>query len=228
MASPNRKSSYTPLDTAELRRCSSVPVLARVDLYRPPTSAKVIPVSDLSDRLAAAKNELGISSQRMSDTAQDAGYQLSNYSATVYTNGKHPAKASAATLEALAYVLRVPLDEVRELAGMPPVHGKFDPAPEADTLTAPQRTAVNEIIRLLADGNQKAGGRDVHSSMNRAEGNSADSNVHQLHETPVYTEPPPAESTAALHGENRGRKIKEEQDRDAESPDVPGDYEGDE
>lgn len=175
MASPNRKSSYTPLDTAELRRCSSVPVLARVDLYRPPTSAKVIPVSDLSDRLAAAKNELGISSQRMSDTAQDAGYQLSNYSATVYTNGKHPAKASAATLEALAYVLRVPLDEVRELAGMPPVHGKFDPVPEADTLTAPQRTAVNEIIRLLADGNQKAGDGSEHSapSMNNAAGSAA-------------------------------------------------------
>lgn len=190
----------------------------------------MIPVSDLSDRLAAAKNELGISSQRMSDTAQDAGYQLSNYSATVYTNGKHPAKASAATLEALAYVLRVPLDEVRELAGMPPVHGKFDPAPEADTLTAPQRTAVNEIIRLLADGNQKAGDGSEHSatSMNRAEGNSADSNVHQLHETPVYTDPPPAESTAAMHGENRGRKMKEEQDRDAESPDVPGDDERDE
>ena len=93
----------------------------------------------------------------MSDTAQDAGYQLSNYSATVYTNGKHPAKASAATLEALAYVLRVPLDEVRELAGMPPVHGKFDPAPEADTLTAPQRAAVNEVIRQLAEANAKAG-----------------------------------------------------------------------
>lgn len=100
----------------------------------------------------------------MSDTAQDAGYQLSNYSATVYTNGKHPAKASAATLEALAYVLRVPLDEVRELAGMPPVHGKFELAPEADTLTAPQRTAVNEIIRLLADGNQKAGEGNADSS----------------------------------------------------------------
>lgn len=114
-------------------------------------------MSDLSDRLADAKRKLGISTQKMSDLAQDAGYQLSNYSATVYTNGKHPAKASAATLEALAYVLRVPLAELRELAGLPQQHGKFEPAPEADSLTAPQRAAVNEIIRLLADGNTGAG-----------------------------------------------------------------------
>lgn len=85
-----------------------------------------------------------------------------------------------------------------------------------------------EIARRFDEGRTRKAGESNDSSMNQAEGNSADSNVHQLHETPVYTEPPPAESTAALHGVNRGRKMKEEQDRDAESPDVPGDYEGDE
>lgn len=137
---------------------------------RPPS--KVDAVSDLSDRLADAKRKLGISTQKMSDLAQDAGYQLSNYSATVYTNGKHPAKASAATLEALAYVLRVPLAELRELAGLPQQHGKFEPAPEADSLTAPQRAAVNEIIRLLADGNTGAGESNG-SPMNDAGGKPA-------------------------------------------------------
>lgn len=137
---------------------------------RPPS--KVDAVSDLSDRLADAKRKLGISTQKMSNLAQDAGYQLSNYSATVYTNGKHPAKASAATLEALAYVLRVPLAELRELAGLPQQHGKFEPAPEADSLTAPQRAAVNEIIRLLADGNTGRGEGNG-SPMNDAGGKPA-------------------------------------------------------
>lgn len=125
---------------------------------------KVILVSDLSDRLADAKRKLDISTQKMADLAQDAGYQLSSYSATVYTNGKHPAKASDATLEALSYVLRVPLAELRELAGLPQQHGKFELAPEADTLTAPQRAAVNEVIRQLAEANAKAGEGHADSS----------------------------------------------------------------
>lgn len=191
---------------------------------RPPS--KVDAVSDLSDRLADAKRKLGISTQKMSNLAQDAGYQLSNYSATVYTNGKHPAKASAATLEALAYVLRVPLAELRELAGLPQQHGKFEPAPEADSLTAPQRAAVNEIIRLLADGNTGAGESNG-SPMNDAEGKPADDglgafghrdlgdldheavndgagdNVHHL------VPPPPAEKTAAYRTRSRDKEEEE-------------------
>lgn len=213
---------------------------------RPPS--KVDAVSDLSDRLADAKRKLGISTQKMSDLAQDAGYQLSNYSATVYTNGKHPAKASAATLEALAYVLRVPLAELRELAGLPQQHGKFEPAPEADSLTAPQRAAVNEIIRLLADGNTGAGESNG-SPMNDAGGKPADDglgafghrdlgdldheavndgagdNVRRLRETPYYTPPPPASKTAAWETENRGRKLRQQQDEDAEGSQVSEDGE---
>lgn len=212
---------------------------------RPPS--KVDAVSDLSDRLADAKRKLGISTQKMSNLAQDAGYQLSNYSATVYTNGKHPAKASAATLEALAYVLRVPLAELRELAGLPQQHGKFEPAPEADSLTAPQRAAVNEIIRLLADGNTGAGESNG-SPMNDAGGkpateeaqlaselvadkrrqredvNAAGDNVHPFPETPYFTSPPPAEKTAALETENRGRKLRDEQDEVEDESQDPEDW----
>lgn len=200
---------------------------------RPPS--KVDAVSDLSDRLADAKRKLGISTQKMSDLAQDAGYQLSNYSATVYTNGKHPAKASAATLEALAYVLRVPLAELRELAGLPQQHGKFEPAPEADSLTAPQRAAVNEIIRLLADGNtgRGEGNADAGSPtpMNRAGGKPAtgaddglgafghrdrgdldheavnDGAGENVHE--LFTPPPPASETAAYRTRSRDKEEEE-------------------
>ncbi|WCE39165.1 helix-turn-helix transcriptional regulator [Brevibacterium sp. BDJS002] len=206
-------------------------------------------MSDLSDRLADAKQKLGISTQKMSDLAQDAGYQLSNYSATVYTNGKHPAKASTATLDALAYVLRIPVEELRRLAGLPQHHGKFEPTPAADTLTAPQRTAVNEIIRQLAEANEKAGegNADSPTPMNQAGGkpatgeddglgafggrargdldhesknDGAGGNVHRL-----FTPPPERGDTAAYDAPNRGKKDKEESEKRGEESQDPEDWE---
>ncbi|WP_167198059.1 hypothetical protein [Brevibacterium pigmentatum] len=183
----------------------------------------------------------------MSDLAQAAGYQLSNYSATVYTNGKHPAKASAATLEALSYVLRVPLAELRELAGLPQHHGKFEPLPEADTLTAPQRAAVNEVIRQLAEANAKAGDGSGNATPTKRAGVSpapeddglgsfggrargdldhesvndgAGDNVHEL-----FTPPPGREDTAAYDAPNRGKQQKEESEQRGEESQDPEDWE---
>lgn len=131
-------------------------------------------MSDLSDRLSRAKDELGYSTRQISAEADKAGYRVSNATAAVYTNGKH-GKPDARTVEALSVVLRVPLAELRELAGLPQQHGKFELAPEADTLTAPQRAAVNEVIRQLAEANAKAGegNADSSPSMNQAGGKPA-------------------------------------------------------
>lgn len=111
-------------------------------------------MSKLSDRLAQAKRELGISTRAMSEAATKGGYTLSTHSASVYTNGKHPDAPDQRTLEALAYVLRIPLGEVLELAGYERRDEPFTPHRSADLLTDRQRKAVNEIIRLLADGNR--------------------------------------------------------------------------
>lgn len=64
------------------------------------------PVSKLSDRLAEAKTELGISTRRMVEEAAKGGYSLSNHSASVYTSGKHPERPDPRTLEALGGVVR--------------------------------------------------------------------------------------------------------------------------
>lgn len=172
-------------------------------------------MSDLSDRLSRAKDELGYSTRQISAEADKAGYRVSNATAAVYTNGKH-GKPDARTVEALSVVLRVPLAELRELAGLPQQHGKFELAPEADTLTAPQRAAVNEVIRQLAEANAKAGEghADGSPSMNHAEGNSAAGEVTEL-----FTPPPPIDATAAKRGKNTGRSIRRNQDEDAERPD---------
>lgn len=185
----------------------------------------------------------------MSELAQANGYRLSNYSATVYTNGSHPATADPATLAALAFVLRLPLDEVRRLAGLPSDLGEFEPDESANLLTRPQRAAVNEIIRQFAEANTRAGDGSERSAtpMNQAGGKPAISeddglgsfggrargdldhesvndgagdNVHEL-----FTPPPPASETAAWETENRGRKTRKQQDDDAEASQDPEDDE---
>ncbi|MDN5658310.1 hypothetical protein [Brevibacterium sandarakinum] len=188
---------------------------------------KVILVSELSDRLAAAKNKLGISTRKMSELAQASGYRLSNYSATVYTNGSHPATADPATLEALAFVLRLPSNEVRRLAGIAPDLGDFEPDESANLLTRSQRSAVNEIIRQLAVANTKAGEGNADSPTPISNGNkplavdendAAGDNVYSL------VPPPPATDTAAYRAPNRGKKQKDEADkRGEEDQDTAGD-----
>ena len=128
-------------------------MLASVDLGIPVHPAESGVVSKLSDRLAQAKHELGLSTRQIQERAERGGYKLSSYSATVYTNGKHPAKPDLATLEALAYALKVPEAELMELAGLPD-RRTFSPHEDADLLTTAQQNAVNEIIRLLAEGNR--------------------------------------------------------------------------
>lgn len=110
-------------------------------------------VSKLSDRLQQAKAEHGLSISQIVNRAVKAGYELSDYSAKVYTNGKHPARPKVETLEALAYALKVPEAELMELAGLPD-RRTFSPHEDADLLTTAQQNAVNEIIRLLAEGNR--------------------------------------------------------------------------
>ena len=112
-------------------------------------------MSKLSDRLSDAKRELGLSAAGIVRAAEKGGYTLSDYNAKVYISGKH-GDPKAETLEALSYALRVPLSELRALAGLPDDLGEFEADASARMLTRPQRDAVNEIIRLLAAGNTGA------------------------------------------------------------------------
>lgn len=129
-------------------------------------------MSDLSDRLSRAKDELGFSTRQISSEAEKAGYKVSNATAAVYTNGKH-GQPDPRTVEALSVVLRVPLTELRDLAGLPEQFGKFEPTPEADSLTRQQRDVVNEVIKMIAAGNQKVGDGNVEATSNKRAAGSA-------------------------------------------------------
>lgn len=205
-------------------------------------------MSDLSDRLSKAKDDLGYSTRQISSEAEKAGYKVSNATAAVYTNGKH-GKPDPKTIEALSVVLRVPLSELRSLAGLPQTFGPFVPEQGAELLTRPQRAAVNEIIRQFAEANTRAGDGSEHSAtpMNQAGGKPAISdddglgsfggrargdldhesvndgagdNVHEL-----FTPPPEREDTAAYDAPNRGKQQKEESEKRGEESQDPEDWE---
>lgn len=111
-------------------------------------------MSKLSDRLAERKAELNdVSVRAVSDRAKAAGHQLSQNTVAKYLRADHP-QPTLATLDALAAGFRLPPSELYRLADARQAGPPFEPHKSADLLTAPQRAAVNEIIRLLADGNQ--------------------------------------------------------------------------
>lgn len=203
-------------------------------------------MSRFSDRLARAKADLGVSTRAAADRAKANGHRLSANTVSLYTRDGHPDPDSE-TVAALAYALRVPLDELRQLAGLPDDLGEFRPDASANLLTRQQRNAVNEVIRLFAAGNTGAGESNG-SPMNDAGGkpateeaqlaselvadkrrqredvNAAGDNVHPFPETPYFTSPPPAEKTAALETENRGRKLRDEQDEVEDESQDPEDW----
>ena len=204
-------------------------------------------MSKFSDRLARAKTDLGVSTRAAADRAKAQGYRLSANSVSLYTRDGHP-DPDGKTVEALAYALRVPEVELRELAGLPEQYGKFEPAPEADSLTRSQRSAVNEIIRQLAEANTRAGDGDAEATPTTRAGVSpatgeddgagafghpargdldheskndgAGDNVHSL-----FTPPPEREDSAAYDAPNRGKKGKEESEKRGEESQDPEDWE---
>ena len=111
-------------------------------------------MSKLSDRLAERKAELNdVSVRAVSDRAKADGHKLSQNTVAKYLHADHP-QPTPATLDALAAGFRLPPSELYRLADVQQSGPPFEPHKSADLLTAPQRNAVNEIIRLLAAGNE--------------------------------------------------------------------------
>ncbi|GAB3041908.1 hypothetical protein [Sediminivirga luteola] len=127
-------------------------------------------MSRLSDVLNELSRTKRMNQPQIVQRSSELGVPLSKGNVSRYLSGKHPEKPQQATLAAFAKVFGVPVDQLEEAArhtGREP----FEPHRSADLLTAPQRAAVNEIIRLLAEGNVKAGdGSDSRSatSMNQS------------------------------------------------------------
>lgn len=197
-------------------------------------------MSRLSEVLNKLKTEQGLTNPQIVEQASRRGAKLSLGNVSNYLTGKHPENPNESTLVAFAMAFNVPVSELVRAAaftGREP----FTPDPSSDRLTAPQRAAVNEVIRQLAEANTKAGDGNVDrdpTPMNQAGGKPAISeddglgsfggrargdldhesvndgagdNVHEL-----FTPPPEREDTAAYDAPNRGKQQKEESEKRGE------------
>lgn len=206
----------------------------------------MVTVSRLSDELRKANTKnLGV--RDISRRAKEFGETLSPSNISNYLRGNHPERPPKKTLVAFAKVFDVPVSDLEEAAtftGREP----FAPDPASDRLTPPQRAVLNELIRQLADANEKAGEGNADSPTpisdsdnplavdqddglgafgGRARGDLDHESKNDGNGDNVYSlvPPPPASDTAAYRAPNRGKKQKDKQDEDAEGTQDPGDDE---
>ncbi len=108
-------------------------------------------MSALSEILAAANAELGLSARGASRLALEQGLALNHDTAARYLRGDH-GRPDEATLVALSTVFRVPLAELRVAADLPADETEpYVPPQEASRLTRRQRNAVDEVIRAMLE-----------------------------------------------------------------------------
>lgn len=117
-------------------------------------------MSGLSDLLQHLNTE-GWSSRRIEREAARHGHQLSNATAAKYMRGDHPDRPGADTLQALADVFRVDVDQLRAAAGLPGAGQPFDLGADAARLTGPQREAIRTTVRLFVEQNDALADRTV-------------------------------------------------------------------
>ena len=106
-------------------------------------------MSALSDALNEANRE----NWSAAEIARRSGDLIHRATAANVMRGKHATNPSEEVLQAFADVFRIPVQDLRELAGQPA--GESDPyvpPAEAARLDARQRRAVDEIIRSMVSG----------------------------------------------------------------------------
>ena len=176
-------------------------------------------VSRLAERLKELLNARGLTQAEVVRRSEGIDKYVSKGTVSTYLSNP-PLKPKRQVIEAFAEILDVPVSDLEEAAtftGREP----FVPDPSADRLTPPQRTVLNELIRVMTDANEKGGEGNAGdpAPMNPAGGSPAPNNVTPFPETQVFTDPPAESEAAAKRGKNAGRSIRREQDEDAERPD---------
>lgn len=105
-------------------------------------------VSALSELLK--NNRYGIEARQAADKAADLGVHLKQGTIAGYFAGTNKSRPSEKTMKALSEVLSIPLEKIREAAGVPV--GESDPyipPPEANRLSSNQRQAIDQLIKAI-------------------------------------------------------------------------------
>ncbi|OZC80254.1 hypothetical protein CH274_13545 [Rhodococcus sp. 06-418-5] len=105
-------------------------------------------MSALSELLKS--NRYGIEARQAAAKAAELGVDLKQGTIAGYFAGTNKSRPSEKTMKALAEVLAIPLEKIREAAGVP--IGETDPympPPEANRLSSNQRQAIDQLIRAI-------------------------------------------------------------------------------
>lgn len=102
----------------------------------------------LSELLAAA-NTQAWSTREIARRAEKNGHMLAQPTVSKYIGGRH-GRPTEAVLAAFSDVLKIPIDELREAAGVPAgAESPWTPPSEANRLDLRQRRALEELIRSM-------------------------------------------------------------------------------
>lgn len=191
-----------------------------LDLLLPCPCLKVVIVSRLSELLKDLLTRRGLTQADVVRKTEEFGMTVSKGTVSTYFSNP-PQRPRRQVLEAFARVFDVPVSDLEDAAtftGREP----FAPDPSSDRLTPPQRAVLNELIRVMTDGNEKAGEGNAVSPtpMNQAGGKPATD--RQDGPRPV---PDLADMAAYDAGETDRQKMRRlDAAQDDESQD-PGDWE---
>lgn len=110
-------------------------------------------MTTLSDFLSLRREMLNLSSRKIAELANDAGYRLSHTTAADYLAGRRD-NPDEETINALASALRVRPEAIRELTDKPEDRGEYVPPSTANNMTNEQRKIVDDVIKMFVHGNQ--------------------------------------------------------------------------
>lgn len=120
-----------------------------IGVFEHPATREVFAtVSALSELLKS--NRYGIEARQAAAKAAELGVDLKQGTIAGYFAGTNKSRPSEKTMKALAEVLAIPLEKIREAAGVP--IGETDPympPPEANRLSSNQRQAIDQLIRAI-------------------------------------------------------------------------------
>ena len=113
------------------------------------------PHTNLRDLLDKALEKHDAKSiNKLADIVQSAGYTTTQTTLNGVYNGTYRSKPKRPTLEAIAYLAGVTLEQAYAAADMDRPGEPFNAAPGADKLTPKERDIVNSVIRGLLEARE--------------------------------------------------------------------------
>lgn len=167
--------------------------------------------------LLTQSNANGWSTREIARQAEKKDHQLAQPTVSKYMSGRHGAPTEQ-VLTAFSDVLNIPIDKLREAAGVPTgADSPWTPPSEANRLDTRQRRALEELIRSMVTS--ETIGRDQQDDERSAASMDSDAQPDGITATPDPGARPwelDGYGLAAKRGRNYGREARERQDRAAE------------